>query len=212
MRGVALGIVTVWGSAGGVACVNSTGAASPRDEGGVGNNVSTSNPDGSPNEDAPSADDAPQCQSGSYHVDTYAPPITKVGSPASGNQDDAASSHLTFILESDVVMGVASSPADPFTNLFTLKLIDSSGQPVKDATVTLPTNDTALGWPFQKNPWMPQHMHGASIVPTVTNNQDGTYGISVYFFMPGLWQVYLVAQTTGANAVTDSAMYSFCLQ
>ena len=50
--------------------------------------------------------------------------------------------------------------------------------------------------------------HGASIDPTVTNNGDGTYSISVYFFMAGLWDVYIVAQTA---TVTDSAEYAFCL-
>jgi hypothetical protein len=53
-------------------------------------------------------------------------------------------------------------------------------------------------------------MHGSSITPTVTNNGDGTYSLSIYFFMAGLWQIYVVAET--ADGVTDSAEYSFCLQ
>jgi hypothetical protein len=225
MRGVVHGVVAVWASLGGLACTNST-AASSHDGGAsdvsagnpnttAGNqDTSVGDPDTSANdEDASGADAAPTCQSGSYHVDSYAPPMMKVGSPASGNPDDAgASSHVTFVLESDQIMGAASSPAEPFTNVFTLKLMDSSGQPVKDATVTLPTGDQALGWTFPKNPWMPLHGHGSSITPTITNNGDGTYSVSTYFFMAGLWQMYLVAQTTGADAVTDSAMYSFCLQ
>jgi hypothetical protein len=33
--------------------------------------------------------------------------------------------------------------------------------------------------------------------------------VSTYFFMPGLWQIYIAAQTA---SVIDSAEYSFCLQ
>ncbi len=157
------------------------------------------------------ADAGSSCQTGGLPTDTYAPNLKKIGRPASGDpQGDAGSSGaLTFVLESDEVADAASGPLEPYTNSFTLQLLDSTGQPVKDATVTLPSNDQALGWPFSKNPWMPLHQHGSSIISTVTNNGDGTYAISTYFFMPGLWQIYLVAQTA---SVTDSAEYSFCLQ
>jgi hypothetical protein len=151
------------------------------------------------------------CQTGGLPTDTYTPNLKKIGRPASGDsQGDAGSSGaFTFVLESDEVADAASGPVEPYTNTFTLQVLDSSGQPVKDATVTLPANNQALGWPYSKNPWMPLHQHGSSIISTVTNNGDGTYAISTYFFMPGLWQIYIVAQTT---SVTDSAEYSFCLQ
>jgi hypothetical protein len=168
--------------------------------------------DGSVDDDssAPSSDDASSCQTGGLPTDTYAANLMKVGQPASGGAaGDAGSSGLTFILMGNTVSGAASPPLEPYTNVFTLKLLDASGQPVTDATVTLPTNNQALGWPYSKDPWMPLHQHGASITPTVTNNGDGTYAVSTYFFMPGLWQIYLVAQTP---SVTDSAEYAFCLE
>jgi hypothetical protein len=157
------------------------------------------------------ADASASCQTGGLPTDTYAPNLKKIGRPASGDsQGDAGSSGaLTFVLESNDVADAASPPIEPYTNTFTLQLLDSSGQPVKDATVTLPTDNQALGWAYSKNPWMPLHQHGSSIIPTVTNNGDGTYAISTYFFMPGLWQIYIAAQTA---SVTDSAEYSFCLQ
>lgn len=191
-------LAVVWASLGAVACTASSGE---RPAGG--NDAVTAGDAG--------ADDAGTCQTGGLPTDTYAPNLQKVGKPASGNPAGDAGS-FTFILESDEIMGAASSPAEPFVNVFTLKLVDSSGQPVKDATVTLPTNNQALGWTPTKNPWMPLHGHGSSITPTVTNNGDGTYSISTYFFMAGLWQIYIVAQTAGASPVTDSAEYSFCLQ
>jgi hypothetical protein len=174
------------------------------DSGGSGSSVEASSGD-----DDSGDDGASSCQTGSYASDTYAPNLTKVGKPASGAPDDGGSASLTFVLTGNQVSGAASPPLEPYTNTFTLKLLDASGQPVTDATVTLPTDNQALGWPFQKDPWMPLHQHGSSIVPTVTNNGDGTYAVSTYFFMAGLWQIYFVAQTA---TVTDSAMFSFCLQ
>jgi len=159
--------------------------------------------------EASTGDDASTCQSGSFHVDTYAPGLTKSGAPASGGE--AGGPGLTFILESDEVGDAAASPAEPYTNVFTLKLMDSNNEPVTNATVLLPTNDQALGWAFSKDPWMPLHGHGSSVTPTIMNNGDGTYSISVYFFMPGFWQIYIVAETQ-TPAVTDSALFEFCLQ
>jgi hypothetical protein len=162
---------------------------------------------------AASGDDAAasSCQTGGLPTDTYAANLMKVGQPASGGAagDAGSSGGLTFILMGNTVSGAASPPLEPYTNVFTLKLVDASGQPVTNATVTLPTDNQALGWPYSKDPWMPLHQHGASITPTVTNNGDGTYAVSAYFFMPGLWQIYLVAQTP---SVTDSAEYAFCLE
>jgi hypothetical protein len=156
-------------------------------------------------------DGAATCQHGTYTVDTFAPNLQKTGYPASGDPSDAgASGALTFILESNEIGDAAAPPAEPYMNAFTLKLMDSSGQPIKDATVTLPANNQALGWSFARNPWMPLMNHGSSILsPPVTNNEDGTYGISVYLSMAGLWAIYIVAQTT--DGITDSAEYTFCL-
>lgn len=159
--------------------------------------------------DEDDADTGSSCQTGGLPTDTYGPNLMKVGRPASGATEDSGSPGLTFVLMGNTVAGAASPPLEPYTNTFTLKLLDASGQPVTDATVMLPTNDQALGWPYAKDPWMPLHQHGSSIIPTVTNNGDGTYAVSTYFFMPGLWQIYLVAQT---SSVTDSAEYSFCLE
>ena len=49
------------------------------------------------------------------------------------------------------------------------KIEDASGQAVKDAVVSLPSDASPYG-----DPWMPVHRHGSSILPMVTNNGDGT--------------------------------------
>jgi hypothetical protein len=62
-------------------------------------------------------------------------------------------------------------------------------------------------------PWMPDHGHGTSIVPTVTpKGSDGQYTINpLYLFMAGLWQVTLHMSATGPAQVTDQVVFSFCL-
>jgi hypothetical protein len=180
-------VAAVFGPLAAVACTASTGT-NPADAG-VG------------------AAAAASCQTSGYATDTYAPNIQKVGKPASGDVSDAGA--LTFILEDDEVGDASTAPIEPYLNVFALKLVDSSGQPVKNADVSFPTSNPALGWPFVKNPWMPQHTHGASVPPKVTNNEDGTYTLAVDFSMADVWQLYIVAKT---DTVTDSAEFAFCLQ
>ncbi|MGH7438723.1 MAG: FixH family protein [Polyangiaceae bacterium] len=140
--------------------------------------------------DAPA--DAASCVTLGLHVDTFAPGLKQTGTGGM----------FTFVLAS----ADPSPPADPLMNTWTIQVLDQSGAPVKDATVTLPAG--AQGWIHPQNPWMPTMHHGSSIVNTITNNGDGTATIKMYFTMSGLWQTYVTAQS---GQMTDSAMYSFCL-
>lgn len=216
--GAVLVVAASLASLAGVACTASTSAKV------AGNDSNTGgSPDGSVSSDDSigstesqdasdeGADAGSSCQTGGLPTDTYVAGLQKIGKVASGDPSDAGSfAGLTFTLESNEIGDAASPPAEPYTNAFTLKLTDPSGAPVTDATVLLPTNDQAVGWPWSKDPWMPLHGHGSSITPTITNNMDGTYTLSVYFFMPGLWRIYIVAETEAG--APQSAMYSFCLQ
>jgi hypothetical protein len=181
---------------------NSTLSSSASGGGGAGAEASVASDD-----DA--SDGASGCQTGGLPTDTYGPNLKKLGRIASGGDSGSASGTLTFDLVGDDIEDAAAAPAEPYMNYFTLRLLDASGQPVNGATVVLPTDNQALGWNFSKDPWMPLHGHGDSIVPTVTNNGDGTYTLAMHFFMAGLWQIYVVAET---STETDSTMYSFCLQ
>jgi hypothetical protein len=100
---------------------------------------------------------------------------------------------------------ISASTFDPpavDNNTWTVKVLDASGQPVKDATLTFPANGNP------SDPWMPDHSHGALPAKAV-NNMDGTYTIKpLYFFMGGVWKTYMQA-TTGA--VTDSTTFTFCV-
>ena len=102
-------------------------------------------------------------------------------------QQAGASGVFTFVL-------VSSTPAPPAdqSNVFVLKVLDASGQPVTGATITV-------------DPTMPTMSHGTSAV-TVTPNPDGTYTLEpLYFFMGGLWQtaIHAVAPTP-AGAEPDA--------
>ena len=103
-----------------------------------------------------------------------------------------ASGALTFVL-----MSVAPAPPALGTLTWMVKILDASGQPVKDATfVDIKT-------------WMPQHMHPSTALPVPSNNGDGTYTIdNLYLYMAGVWQVTFDAKS---GATADSAMFSLCL-
>ncbi|HEV3193827.1 MAG TPA: FixH family protein [Polyangiaceae bacterium] len=126
---------------------------------------------------------ATSCSGGqTYHADAYTPNMDKAG--------DAKA--FTFVL-------VSADPVPPGvnSNTWTLKLLDASGKPVTDAT--FPTIKT----------WMPLHGHSSSVLPTAMSNGDGTYKVSLYLFMPGLWQITFNAL---AGSVSDSAMFTFCVE
>jgi hypothetical protein len=80
-------------------------------------------------------------------------------------------------------------------NTWVVKVLDKSGKPVTDAS-----------FPNIKT-WMPLHGHPSSIVPSWTSNGDGTYTITLFLFMPGVWQITPTAQS---GSTTDSAVFSFC--
>ncbi len=120
-------------------------------------------------------------------VDPYALPLTKAGDHHS----------LTFSL--------VSSTADPparGNETMKIKIVDGSGQPVVGATLTFPK----LGGTY--DPYMPDHHHG-SAAPLATDNGDGTYTLTpLYFFMSGVWEVAIQAQS---GSVTDGTMFTFCI-
>ncbi len=116
-----------------------------------------------------------------YHPSTYAPDLTQTG-------DSGA---MTFVL-------VSANPAPPgvYANTWTLKLLDGMGHPITDAT-----------FPNIKT-WMPLHGHPSPVAPTFVSNGDGTYAVSLYLFMAGLWQVTFDAQSGSSS---DSTMFTFCV-
>ena len=135
----------------------------------------------SPGQDSGAGDSGAVVSCNDSREQTYTPNMQQAG----------ASAVFTFVL-------VSSDPAPPAndTNTWVLQVLDASGQPVKDATfpslkITMPTmtHDTT---PAQ-----------------VTNNGDGTYTFTpLYFFMAGLWQVAIAAQS---GSQKDTTSFFFCV-
>jgi hypothetical protein len=97
-----------------------------------------------------------------------------------------------------ILVDANPAPTGKGSEVWTLKVVDAAGSPVTDAT-----------FPVMK-PWMPLHQHGCSCTVQITNNHDGTYTLSpMYFYMSGLWQTEITAQS---GTRTDSTSFFFCLQ
>jgi hypothetical protein len=95
---------------------------------------------------------------------------------------------------------VEAAPAPPAKglNVWTIKIVDATGAPVSGATVAL-------------KPYMPDHGHGASVIPQVMPMSDaGTYQISdIDLFMPGIWQNTFTV--TPASGAAESVIFTFCV-
>jgi hypothetical protein len=95
---------------------------------------------------------------------------------------------------------VSANPAPPGEgeNYWTLKVTDGSGAPLTGAT-------------FDVKPWMPDHGHGSSIIPSMTPmSVPGEYDVGILeFFMPGIWQTTITEEgTTGAP---EAVVFTFCV-
>lgn len=124
----------------------------------------------------------------------------------SGCADDPRVQTYSFGLESTSLEGALTArfldadPAPPAKgdNVWRLKLEDTTGAPVDDATLS-----------FQAT--MPDHGHSSTVVPEITFEGDGTYELSpVNLFMPGVWEITLdVSPPAGA---VQSVRFTFCVQ
>jgi hypothetical protein len=118
-----------------------------------------------------------------------------------GDAADGGPGALTF-----VVANMDPDPAGEYANTWTLKLLDSSGKPVTDATLSFPGPTSRIGF----SPWMPKMGHPSSIKPTAQNNGDGTYTLmNLDFTMSGIWQVIVKATS---RDVSERATYTLCIK
>jgi hypothetical protein len=93
---------------------------------------------------------------------------------------------------------VSAEPAPPAKgqNSWLLELFDGDGAGVGAAEI-------------EATPFMPDHGHGSTQIPSVSV-ADESYDLSpIVFFMPGLWRVRLDAQTDLGD---DAAEFFFCIE
>ncbi len=83
---------------------------------------------------------------------------------------------------------------------------DAGPEPDADTAQT-PVDDVGL----EVEPYMPDHMHGASIATKVTAMEEpGQLELDpVNLFMPGLWEVRL--HFTMPDESTDEVVFRFCV-
>ena len=94
------------------------------------------------------------------------------------------------------LLTIDPTPAFKGTNTWTIEVVDDAGAPIPGATVSV-------------KPFMPDHGHGSSITPTVTELGEGRYAIaSLVLFMPGLWETTIAITAAG---IADSVVFSFCV-
>ncbi len=96
------------------------------------------------------------------------------------------------------LQSIDPNPVIKGNNDWKIQVVDASGAPVSDATITV-------------KPFMPDHGHGSSITPQVAAGADpGTYDVSLLnLFMPGIWTVTF--DVTTQDNVTDSSVFTFCV-
>src|SRR6185295_7599560 len=96
---------------------------------------------------------------------------------------------------------MTADPAPPArgTNSWNVRLTDGSGAPIS-------------GVALEVTPFMPDHGHGTSVVPTVTAGDDGTYAIQgLYLFMPGVWRVTFALDAHANGTDPNVVNFFFCV-
>ncbi|APR86466.1 Hypothetical protein A7982_11815 [Minicystis rosea] len=90
------------------------------------------------------------------------------------------------------------APPEKGGNVWTIDVADAQGNPIDGATITL-------------KPFMPEHGHAATIIPTVkAGDKPGRYVVdNIELFMPGIWQNTFTITPSGG--VGEPVVFTFCV-
>ncbi len=94
---------------------------------------------------------------------------------------------------------LASDPSPPArgTNTWTIRILGSDGKDLPGAT-------------FDVKPFMPDHGHGPSALPTASPSADGSWSVAnLDLFMPGVWRVTFTVH--GPSGDRD-VVFFFCIE
>jgi hypothetical protein len=146
---------------------------------------------GSTGGDAPAA--APSTSSDDASTNFQCATDPRVATYVANLEKTGATSRARFTL-------TAANPAPPRRgmNAWTLKVVDTAGNPIAGASVAV-------------SGIMPDHQHGWSTKPTITNGADGaTFTVEkMNLFMGGVWNVTF--DVSSAGSVVDTATFTFCI-
>jgi hypothetical protein len=123
--------------------------------------------------------------------------------------DDPRVDHYSAGMEKAGAMGklkmklLSSEPAPPAQPLdvWTVEITDPAGAPQSDLTLVA-------------SPYMPDHRHAPPVPPLVSAlPEPGRYRIErINLFMAGVWQVKLNATSASNPALSDAAIFLFCVE
>jgi hypothetical protein len=141
------------------------------------------------------------CGNSSNVAGSQSPPVSETSVCASDPRAELYSAGMQQA-SSDGAVTIRFADADPAPpskgdNTWTIRLGDAAGQPIEGATITT-------------SPFMPDHGHGASVMPTTTPMSNGLYQIApLTFFMPGIWQTTFAVQTPKGDS--ETVVFTFCV-
>jgi hypothetical protein len=90
------------------------------------------------------------------------------------------------------------SPPERHTNVWTIDLLDASGNPIEDAKIT------------KAYAQMPYHNHGKPAYSVKKMPEPGRFEVGLNFFMPGDFQVQLTVAS--ASAGNDFITFEYCVE
>jgi hypothetical protein len=146
----------------------------------------------------------------SFSVCVMTPAVNVMPGIAVGSTSGAYTATLQSASTTDGRGGAPVAAAGIGYDTFTIAVTPSAdgGAPgsVDGLTMSIPPVPTGV----PADPYMPQHGHGGSTIPTIT--QDGaTFSVSdIDFFMAGWWQLYLDLQPAG-SATKDRVTFDICI-
>ena len=124
-------------------------------------------------------------------------------------RDDAFTAGISKLGEAGYTVSIVDSlPAPPGKgdNRWSLVVTDDGSAPVSGMTLDIV-------------PFMPDHGHGGSVIPVVSDDGDGAYTADpVNFFMPGYWETTITIVDPGASdgedddIDLDSVIFKFCIE
>ena len=94
------------------------------------------------------------------------------------------------------------NPVGESSTIITVQVLDGSGNPATDASISIPRNP--LNGPM---PWMPYMKHGY-IPAQPQSDGNGKFTIPMAFNMNGVWQLTIKAQS---GSVNDQATFTWCV-
>lgn len=132
------------------------------------------------------------------------PPPDMMQTESLCDRDTRADTYVAGLAKTGTKMSVKLLDSDPGPPI---KGVNKWMVEVRDETDTLMT-----GTQLTVTPFMPDHNHGSSVKPTITELSNGQYEIdNVYLFMPGLWEVRIVAPIPNDMSMVREAKFAFCV-